>query len=238
LGCSSLTSVHIPSGVTPIDCYAFFQCSSLKSVYITDLAAWCRIDFNCEKGSNPLSNGAKLYLNNKLFTELAIPEGITEVKKLAFDGCTSITRATIDADVTIIGESAFRNCSSLSSVIIGDGVTSIGVYAFSYCNSLVSASIGDGTQMISGWAFYNCASLSSLSLGKNVTSIGDAAFMHSRITECYCYSTIPPGFNSTNSNPTFVYVQSGATLYVPSGCISRYKDSAWGKYFKNITTKY
>lgn len=237
LSCTSLASVNIPSGVTSIDCYAFYQCSSLKSVHITDLAAWCRINFGCEKGSNPLSNGAKLYLNNMLLTELVIPEGITEVKKMAFYGCTSITRATIDADVTSIGESAFSHCSSLSSVIIGDNVTSIGGYTFSYCTSLVSADIGDGVQSVSGWSFYNCSSLSSLSLGKNVTSIGDAAFMHSPIAECYCYSTVPPRFNSTHTNPTFVYVQN-ATLYVPSGCSSSYKSSAWSKYFTNIKTKY
>ena len=238
LGCSSLASVNIPSGVTSIDCYAFYQCGSLKSVYITDLAAWCRINFDCSKGSNPLSNGAKLYLANKLLTELVIPEGITAIKQLAFSGCTSITRVTIDADVTSIGECAFDNCSSLSSVVIGNNVTSLGSYAFSFCNSLVSASIGDGIQTISGWAFYNCASLSSLSLGKNVSSIGSSAFFHSPIKECYCYSTVPPSFNSTHTNSTFAYVQDGATLYVPSGCSSRYKSTAWSECFTYIKTKY
>ena len=43
--CSGLTSVTIPSSVTKIDKDAFKDCSGLKSVNISDLAAWCNIDF-------------------------------------------------------------------------------------------------------------------------------------------------------------------------------------------------
>jgi len=53
------------------------------------------------------SSSIKLYLNNKLITDLVIPDGVTS-----------------------IGQSAFYNCSGLTSVTIPNSVTSIGEYAF------------------------------------------------------------------------------------------------------------
>ena len=54
LDCSGLTSVTIPNSVTTIWDEAFIGCSGLTSVYISDIAAWCKIDFE-GYDSNPLS---------------------------------------------------------------------------------------------------------------------------------------------------------------------------------------
>ena len=55
--CTSLTSVTIGNGVTSIGDDAFSDCTSLNSVHISDLAAWCKIDF-ASSSANPLTNGA------------------------------------------------------------------------------------------------------------------------------------------------------------------------------------
>ena len=44
-GCSGLTSVTIGNNVTSIGSSAFYGCSRLTSVHISDIAAWCNIDF-------------------------------------------------------------------------------------------------------------------------------------------------------------------------------------------------
>ena len=89
--CESLTSVTIPSSVTSIGNYAFqlvggsFDSSTAKtvSVYITDIAAWCNINFE-DYYSNPLWYGGNLYLNNELVKDLIIPEGVTSIGDYTF----------------------------------------------------------------------------------------------------------------------------------------------------------
>ena len=63
LNCSGLTSLPIPNSVTSIGIYAFYGCEGLTGVYITDLKAWCNIEFHASD-YNPLYYAKKLYLNN------------------------------------------------------------------------------------------------------------------------------------------------------------------------------
>ena len=98
-GCSALTSVTIGKGVTSIGGDAFRDCNALSAVHISDLAAWCSIDFAyyrySEFTSNPLVKAGHLFLNDKEITNLVIPDGVTEIKAHAFQGCSTITFVTI-----------------------------------------------------------------------------------------------------------------------------------------------
>ena len=148
----------IPDSVTSIDYSAFAYCASLTSVYITDIAKWCAIDF----GANPFSYTINLYVDNTLVTELIIPESVTSIGDYAFSGGKSLTNVTIPNSVTSIGDYAFRSCTSLTSVTIGDNVTSIGSDAFEGCTSLTSVTIPDSVTSIGGAAFSGCTSLTSV----------------------------------------------------------------------------
>ena len=131
--CSGLTSVTIPNSVTAIGFNAFNGCYSLSSVNITDLSAWCKINFVNEY-SNPLICAQHFKLNGSEITNLVIPNDITEIKKYAFINCDGLTSMSIPNSVTSIGELAFMNCVRLSSVSIPNSVTSIGDEAFKSCS--------------------------------------------------------------------------------------------------------
>ncbi len=114
-GCTSLESVTIGNGVTSIGSYAFEGCTSLEGVYISDLGAWCGIDF-ADSSSNPLYYARNLYLNDQLVTALVIPDSVTSIGSNAFYRCTSLASITIPDSVTSIGLGAFQGCYKLIEV--------------------------------------------------------------------------------------------------------------------------
>ena len=134
--CKNLESVTIGSGVKYIGEKAFSSCYALKRVNISDISAWCQIYF--EVIANPLFYAENLYLNGELVTELVIPQGVTKIKRDAFENCHSLTSVTIPNSVTSIGGWAFDDCDGLKSVTIPSSVTSIGYSAFSDCDNLIS----------------------------------------------------------------------------------------------------
>ena len=155
---SGLTSITIPNSVTSIGNGAFYGCSGLTSVNISDLAAWCNIDFN----SNPLYYAHNLYINGIKVTDLVIPNSVTSIGNGAFYGCSGLTSVNLGNSVTSIGERSFQGCAGLTSVTIPNSVTSIGDAAFSGCTGLTSVEIPNSVTSIGYAAFGNCSSLTSV----------------------------------------------------------------------------
>ncbi len=109
-------------------------------------------------------------------TSITIPESVTSIGEYAFLGCSELTSVTIEGDLTSIGRGAFSGCSGLKNIEIPNSVTSIEAEMFSSCNSLENIIIPDNVTSIGEAAFSNCGSLTSIKIPDNVTSIGEAAF--------------------------------------------------------------
>ena len=106
--CSSLKSIHIQGRVSSIGTKAFYGCDGLTKVNISDVAAWCNISFS-SLNDNPISYTQHLFVNDLEIKDLIIP-----------------------STVTSIGDNVFARCSELKSVTIPNSVVSIGKEAFYY----------------------------------------------------------------------------------------------------------
>ena len=113
-GCGNMTSITIPASVNLINSSAFNNCSKLTSVYISDLAAWCAINFK-DILANPLRT-ARLFLAGSEVKDLVIPNTVNSISSFAFSGCKSIVTLTIPNSVTSIGSSAFKSCTGLTTI--------------------------------------------------------------------------------------------------------------------------
>ena len=109
--CSNLKSITIPRSVKHIGNSVFFNCYDLNKVFISDLEAWCNIQFDGDFFSR-----YHLYLNNKEITNLIIPEGVTSIGNYAFAKCYRLLSITIPDGVTSIGYHAFALCSNLQNI--------------------------------------------------------------------------------------------------------------------------
>ena len=90
------------------------------------------------------------------FGEYLIPEGIIDVNRDAFNGCTF-----------------------LCSVIFPQSLSCISAYAFYNCDSLTSLEIPDGVEYIDEFAFFGCKELRHVIFPRGLLKIGTEAFSSS-----------------------------------------------------------
>lgn len=230
--CTGLTTFNMPKGVNYIYSNAFESCKNLKRVYVSDLTAWCKVDFE-NAYANPLYYGAYLFVNDVFITELTIPTGITAIKAYTFWNCDSLKKVTIPACVTSIGKSAFNGCDVLSEVSLPNTLTSIGSYVFKGCLGLREIALPESLTTIGSYAFAE-SGLTTITIPASVTSIGDSAFDScGELRYVYCTATTPPTMN--NNSYAFADNASSRKIYVPTASVDAYKKATgWISYASSI----
>ena len=102
-GCSVLTSLTLPSGLTEIGEGAFAACSGLTSITLP---------------SGVTSIGDLTFSHCSCLTSLTLPSGVTSIGDLTFYACRGLTSITLPSGLTEIGDDAFQYCSGLTSIYV------------------------------------------------------------------------------------------------------------------------
>lgn len=233
----NVTSVGIPASLDTIGMNAFRNCSGLKRVNISDIAAWTRISFN-DRQSNPVHiDGSELYLDGAPVTEASI-DG-TVVKPFVFNGCATLTTVRLAETIESIGLSAFQNCSALEAVNLPASLHTIDAGAFA-STALKNVVIPDGVTMINNQTFQYCSKLETVEMGPDVSMIYLMAFEGcSAIKSITVKAVAPPTFFSANvpdmafeDFPAEVY--NTAELLVPEEAVDAYKGAYIWRNFTNV----
>ena len=215
-GCSGLTSLNLPDGITEIGEGAFSYCSGLTSLTLP--AGITEIGRYAFSGCSGL-------------TSLNLPDGITSIGEKAFIDCSGLTSLNLPDGITWIDYGTFWGCSGLTSLNLPDGITSIGEKAFIYCSGLTSLNLPDGITSIGKEAFSSCSGLTSLNLPAGITFIGSRAFAGCiGLTSIYVYAE---KVQKIGSNAFEECDAKKCTVYVPMGTYDYYWISEFG-YFENI----
>ena len=234
--CKNMRSVTVSKGLSSVGDSAFSYCESLDSVYITNINAWCHIEFGSTE-ANPMYQAKNIYLNGeKIFSvtvpedvkslkytfmgfreliRVTLPDGLTEIGDSAFSKCSSLTSVTIPESVEKIGDDAFLYCTSLVDIVIPEHVTSIGARAFCGCGGLTFIIIPEGVVSIGKEAFFGCGSLTGITLPSGLTSISNSMF-----TNCHALTgiTIPDSVTSIG-NSAFGHCENLEAISIPESVI-------------------
>ena len=230
LGCSVLTSLTLPAGITKIGSYAFRGCSGLTSLTlpagitsIGDNAFWgCNglkevrfcingnLDTYLTKGHPYIyvySCGIKYYINDKEITSIEIPSNVTTLGDCVFQGCSGLTSLTLSAGITKIGDDAFNDCSGLKEVrfCINDNLDTYLTKGHPYID------------VDCGIKYYiNDKEITSIEIPSNVTTLGDCVFQgFSGLTSL----DLPAGITEIGSS-AFQDCSGLTSLTLPAGITS------------------
>ena len=138
------TEFTVANGVEAIAASAFYDCTSLKSVIISDSVT---------------SIGEGAFYKCRSLEGIKLPDGVASIGKSTFAFCESLVSIELSNNLTSIGEIAFYACKRLVSVKIPLSVNSIGENAFKDCTSLESVTIPNSVKYIEDFAFAGCKSL-------------------------------------------------------------------------------
>jgi hypothetical protein len=159
--CSSLKSIDLPSSITSINEQAFKNCGALVSVSLS---------------SSLTTIGNEAFKNCGSLAGIDLPSSLIYIGVGAFGTCTALTSMEIPSSVNKIDHFAFYDCSSLRTIEIPSSVTEIGSSVFWGCTALESIVIPSSLTKIHDGTFGYCQSLVSVDIPSSVTEIGDQAF--------------------------------------------------------------
>ena len=217
--CSFLPSIHLPQALTTIGNSAFSGCDGLTSITIpknvnnigeSAFSSCDNLDSIIVDEENVTYNSRDncnaIIMGSSLIAgcnSTIIPSSVTAIEKNAFSG-SGITDIELPNSVTAIGDYAFSNCHKLSSIVLSPSLIEIGRGAFMFCSVLSSIQLPSTLIKIGNNCFSGCSSLVDIE-----SNIGDPFEINDNVFDVY----------------------ETATLYVPVGASSKYRQvSSWNKF--------
>lgn len=231
---------------------AFYGCTSIEAIYVSDIDAWLSLDFQ-DKEANPMHNGAELYVGRNMkyekLTALTVPDYIEEIGDYAFCGCTSLERVDFNEKIKSLGIDCFLDCDTIKYVSIQNATEWCSVkieslyanpmvYAeYNYVRNVKITKLDLDVDEIGDYCFAGCKQLKTITLSQYVKRIGKNAFYGCSVLE------------SIGIPETVAYVGEGAfkdceklTIYyegesAPSGWSSKWNESNCPVYYGILDSK-
>lgn len=152
----------IPDGVTGIGANAFAECDGFgETLSLPDSVK---------------AVGESAFYQCEGFTGLKLSASLTRIEKLSFAFMYGLrTEVAIPEGVTELGEGAFE-CSYMPSVRLPSTLKKIEKQAFMYAHNLTKITLPDGLETIGDEAFDGCRLKKAIVLPASIKSIGKKAF--------------------------------------------------------------
>lgn len=165
-GCTNLTEVILPEGLTLLYRYMFSGAISIKHITLPSTLKTINSAFDQCSG----------------LLELKLPNGLTQLGSMY--GCSSLKSLVIPEGVTEVG--SFGRCTQLESITLPSGLTGW-LPNFNDCSNLKSITIPDNVIVIDRRNFEGCNSLKTINISASskLEEIREEAFQRTSITEIH-----------------------------------------------------
>ena len=182
---TGITQITVPSGVTRLEEYTFWNCQKLQKATLPDgitfIGNSCfSEDYELQDVNIPAHvetiDQHAFYHNYKRSTPIVIPASCKSIGYRAFAGNRVVPSITVSDGVETVGSYAFAECYLIKECVLPETVTRIGDRAFYNCDSLRTFTFPQQVKQVEGWTFESCDALESVTLAPGTTSIGESAF--------------------------------------------------------------
>lgn len=191
---TSLKAIDLPEGLTTINTAAF-NASGIEEIVMPSTLS-------------VIGDGAFYYA--LALRSVTFNEGLENICREAFYGCSSLKEIIIPDSVTSISRYSvtsagstssnyytFAYCTSLERVVLGSNVTKIGKYTFYGCSSLKEIE-WSGVTALYGYAFAACG-FEELTLPEQITFFNTYAFADNvNLKKVYYYSSVSQNYLFAN----------------------------------------
>ena len=176
-GCTNLTEITVPEGMTEIPSYGFCGSDYLTVIYLPE--------------SLTIINNHTFY-NCKRLINVQIPDGITSIGKSAFCYCTALENVILPESIIELALYSFYECKSLKTIRLPNSIEKIGYQAFADCTELTeinipigwkecpsSSTAGTLSTDYCGHIFEGCKKLTEITVPEGITEIPSFGFCKS-----------------------------------------------------------
>lgn len=145
----NLTDVSLPTTLKELNYGAFYNCTSLKNI---NLSNTCITDL--QESTFEMCTSLE---------SIVIPSTVEDIGNWAFKDCKSLKTVRFSGDsLDYIGRGIFKNCESLENITIPGNARCISSLTFDSCKSLKNISLPNTVTEIDTSAFWGCNSLENI----------------------------------------------------------------------------
>ena len=147
-GCKNLKNIGFPKGFTTIPELAFFNCTSLENVDLSNISIIGSSSFSgCSNLKTVNLPDSLLYIGNGAFfdsglTEINIPSSVATIEDTAFGMCSSLSKVTFsESSKATVGSMAFLSDFNLKEIVINSSDVELTYGSLSIGNEVTNASV-------------------------------------------------------------------------------------------------
>ena len=216
-GCTQLTYISIPRGVSSIGRFAFAGCEALHSIEIAcDSLGMVDASFRTPSEVSPIN-----------IDTITVSSTVRVLPAFFFCEMEHLRVFNFNAETPESMKYIFFGLKSETVIRIGDNVTEIPAYMCYNFEGLRTLEGGDRVKSIGENAFVHCINLQTIRISTSVECLGNSCFAYNKPESIVFESVNMP---HVGDNP-FIGVDKGTAVYIPCQLRMAYVHSIIGRYF-------